>query len=459
MAKGYWIARADVHDADGYKSYVAANPAIFKKFGGRFLVRGGQFECPEGGSRARNIVIEFPDYADGARLLPLAGVPGEHAGTAANLNRRYRDHRGLRRPAAVNLQAQDAKRGLSDSLPRSASSRDVGRGGEGWGRFLKIQMRMSQPPTPDPSPPLADARGRRGAARPPLLRYAAAAIVLAVFAMISVVVGAGFYLSAPAPAVIGAPPPDLPAETVTIASDSGATLRGWFMQGRPGGGAVVLLHGVKGNRLAMLRRARLLHAEGFSVLLFDFQAHGESTGARITFGRLEGLDATAAVAYVRQRLPDERVGAIGSSLGGAAALLGPQPLAVDALVLESVYPDIGSAIANRVRIVLGPVVGAVAARPTAWMFEAILPPFLGMRPSELRPSDGIARVTASLLIASGTADTRTTMAETQAMFARAPEPKQLWAVEGMGHVDLEEFAPDEYRRRVVTFLANHLRPR
>ena len=43
-------------------------------------------------------------------------------------------------------------------------------------------------------------------------------------------------------------------------------------------GAVVLMHGVKGNRLAMLRRARLLHAEGFGVLLFDFQAHGESAG-------------------------------------------------------------------------------------------------------------------------------------------------------------------------------------
>ena len=56
-------------------------------------------------------------------------------------------------------------------------------------------------------------------------------------------------------------------------------LSGWFIAGRPGGGAVVLMHGVRGNRLAMLRRARLLHAEGFSVLLFDFQAHGESTGA------------------------------------------------------------------------------------------------------------------------------------------------------------------------------------
>jgi uncharacterized protein (DUF1330 family) len=63
MAKGYWIARVDVHDDEGYKAYAAANPAIFKKFGGKFVVRGGQFEAPEGTARARNVVIEFPDYA------------------------------------------------------------------------------------------------------------------------------------------------------------------------------------------------------------------------------------------------------------------------------------------------------------------------------------------------------------------------------------------------------------
>jgi uncharacterized protein (DUF1330 family) len=63
MAKGYWIARVDVSSEDGYKLYAAANPAIFKKFGGKFVVRGGKFEAPEGTSRSRNVVIEFPDYA------------------------------------------------------------------------------------------------------------------------------------------------------------------------------------------------------------------------------------------------------------------------------------------------------------------------------------------------------------------------------------------------------------
>ncbi|HET6838772.1 MAG TPA: DUF1330 domain-containing protein [Bradyrhizobium sp.] len=62
MAKGYWIGRVDVHNDEGYKPYAMANPAIFKKFGGRFVVRGGMFVGVEGQSRARNVVIEFPDY-------------------------------------------------------------------------------------------------------------------------------------------------------------------------------------------------------------------------------------------------------------------------------------------------------------------------------------------------------------------------------------------------------------
>ena len=62
VAKGYWIARIDVADMEGYKAYVTANAAPLKQFGARFLARGGRFENPEGGSRSRNAVIEFPSY-------------------------------------------------------------------------------------------------------------------------------------------------------------------------------------------------------------------------------------------------------------------------------------------------------------------------------------------------------------------------------------------------------------
>jgi uncharacterized protein (DUF1330 family) len=62
MAKGYWIVRVDITDQEQYKTYVAANAAPLKKYGARFLVRGGRFENPEGASRTRNAVIEFPSY-------------------------------------------------------------------------------------------------------------------------------------------------------------------------------------------------------------------------------------------------------------------------------------------------------------------------------------------------------------------------------------------------------------
>jgi len=62
MAKGYWIAHVDVADAETYKTYVAANAAPIARFGGRFLVRAGRYENPEGSSRSRNVVLEFPSY-------------------------------------------------------------------------------------------------------------------------------------------------------------------------------------------------------------------------------------------------------------------------------------------------------------------------------------------------------------------------------------------------------------
>ena len=63
MAKGYWVGQGDVSNPDGYKEYVARNGPVFAKYKGRFLIRGGQSTNPEGATRSRNVVIEFPDYA------------------------------------------------------------------------------------------------------------------------------------------------------------------------------------------------------------------------------------------------------------------------------------------------------------------------------------------------------------------------------------------------------------
>jgi uncharacterized protein (DUF1330 family) len=59
MPKGYWIARVDVRDTEGYKDYVAAAKLAFDKYGANLLARGGAHEFAEGVGRARNVVIEF----------------------------------------------------------------------------------------------------------------------------------------------------------------------------------------------------------------------------------------------------------------------------------------------------------------------------------------------------------------------------------------------------------------
>jgi uncharacterized protein (DUF1330 family) len=66
MPKGYWIARVDVRDPEGYKDYVATAKPAFERFGAKFLARGGAHELVEGPGRARNVVIEF-DSMEAAR--------------------------------------------------------------------------------------------------------------------------------------------------------------------------------------------------------------------------------------------------------------------------------------------------------------------------------------------------------------------------------------------------------
>jgi uncharacterized protein (DUF1330 family) len=63
MPKAYVIARIDVTDPIEYGKYAAATPGIAERHGGRFIARGGRHEALEGPARARNAIIEFPDYS------------------------------------------------------------------------------------------------------------------------------------------------------------------------------------------------------------------------------------------------------------------------------------------------------------------------------------------------------------------------------------------------------------
>jgi alpha-beta hydrolase superfamily lysophospholipase len=147
-------------------------------------------------------------------------------------------------------------------------------------------------------------------------------------------------------------PAGFDAQIVSIPG-SGHAVAGWWVDRGGESPVVLLLHGVRADRLAMVSRAQLLTQQGFSVLLIDLQAHGETPGEAITLGYRESADVVAARDWIRSRAPGRRIGVIGASLGGASVLLAPQPSGFDAVVLEAVYSRVGRAVEDRIRIRLG----------------------------------------------------------------------------------------------------------
>ena len=284
-----------------------------------------------------------------------------------------------------------------------------------------------------------------------MLRFATIAVLLLTIAGLIISWIAAGVLVSPCPSAIGSPPAELNATAFTINSESGSMISGWHTQPEHSNGVIVLLHGIRGSRLSMVDRARLLHNHGYATVLIDLQSHGESSGDAITIGHLEKHDVRAAVEFARHEHPNEQIGIIGVSLGGAAAVLA-SPLDIDALVIESVYPNITDAIHNRVANKLSQFSSIPAS-----LLLIQLKLRLGISPSELRPIDYIPHIDCPVYIASGTADLHTTETESRELFDAAEEPKDLWLVNDAAHVNLFRYDPIEYHKRIVGFFDRHMR--
>ena len=131
-------------------------------------------------------------------------------------------------------------------------------------------------------------------------------------------------------------------EDVAFEAADGVGLKGWFIpREEEGPGPVVLfVHGWLWNRAGnvaghvpledrdvdFLPAVKALHDAGISVLLFDLRWHGESDKGKgpMTYGPSEASDLVGAVNYLRTRpeVDGERIGVIGTSMGGNISLYG-----------------------------------------------------------------------------------------------------------------------------------------
>jgi dipeptidyl aminopeptidase/acylaminoacyl peptidase len=253
------------------------------------------------------------------------------------------------------------------------------------------------------------------------------------------------------PSAVGEPPADFPGSLapITFTTTDRQTLSGWLAPAEKRDRAIVLLHGYGGNRKQMLPRARFFREQGYTVLLYDARACGESTGEAITFGYRERHDLIAAVKYL-QDAGHRQIACLGVSQGGATILFAADELpGVKCVICESVYDEMRHAVDGRMRHYTG-VPGSVGA--------CLMVPFaenrLGISIDDVKPIEHIAKLRCPVFIISGVNDDKTSSADTQRLFDAAREPKQMWLVPDARHEDLFRFAG--YEEKVGGFMNRHI---
>jgi uncharacterized protein len=228
----------------------------------------------------------------------------------------------------------------------------------------------------------------------------------------------GRRLVSPVPCVIGKPPDSVGGESVAFPSRSGSRIVGWLKEIEEADGSILLLHGIRADRRSMAQRAKFLCEEGYNTLCIDFRAQGESPGKHITMGYLEAMDAMSGVKFLRERFPGVPVGILGTSLGGAAALMADYIEPPEAFVVESVFADVVTGVGNRLEMRFGSG-GRQLSPLLTWQIK----PLLGIDVETLSPVRSAARIEQPVFVMYGSEDRRArpTEAEAKAIAGRIQE--------------------------------------
>lgn len=244
----------------------------------------------------------------------------------------------------------------------------------------------------------------------------------------------------------------VPFDSVTFPSRDGIPLSGWWIPHARARGVAVLCHGYAANRCEVLGVAIELHRMGFSCLLFDFRAHGDSGGHTTTIGAHEVQDALGAIDFAsRFGLP---ILLFGSSMGGAVAILtAARDQRVGAVVTDSAYARLAHAANTWWEAGLGKVLGSLC-RPVKYV--ALL--FTRTSLSHAEPVREIGRIAPRpVLLIHGDRDHLVPVEHAYALYRAAGEPRTLWIANGSGHVQARVDQPENYYRQIAQFIEQWLK--
>ena len=245
-------------------------------------------------------------------------------------------------------------------------------------------------------------------------------------------------------------------EDFAVRAPDGVLLRGWKVRPLSASGDWVLLfHGVSDNRAGMTGQAALLLRHGYSVVMMDARAHGESGGEMATFGWLERRDTHAIIDALSTPETPRNLFALGSSMGAAIAL---QSAAIDpriaGVVAESSFSDLREVTFDYAGLHWSPLLGKTLFRPGTWTLISTAQKEGGFSVDEVSPEKSVsARPFPVLLICDGS-DHIIPCRHTRRIFRSAIGPKELWEVPDADHASAIGAEPAEYERRVISFLDN-----
>ena len=243
-------------------------------------------------------------------------------------------------------------------------------------------------------------------------------------------------------------------ENVTLRTRDGLDLSAWYVprESMAGGDrAVVVLHGYPFSKADILGVTHYLHAE-YDLFLFDFRYFGQSEGTMTTLGYREWQDVLAAIDYLRAR-GARSIALWGFSAGASAALLTlPHTDAVDAVIADSPFSDLGAMALDYYRYF--PLVNHFLAFCTDLLSRA----YVGVSPSEVSPLRAAASSRVPILLIHGEMDSTIPIAHFERIrSAVGSRPgAEYWMVEGANHGRSYALSRELYEERVLAFLAQHL---
>lgn len=211
----------------------------------------------------------------------------------------------------------------------------------------------------------------------------------------------------------------------------------------------VLVHGYAMNRSELVPEAKVLHDEGFAVLLLETRSHGRSRGGPAGFGWEERTDVAAAARWLRERFPDVPLLLMGSSQGAASSAfaMGEDPSLADALVLDGAYGRMDRAIRGFLDFLFTHRYG--------WIFAPGVPLstfFLGFSPYGKDVAASLCAMGPKpVLIFHGERDHIAVPAEARRNIEALQGPKTVVWQPGMGHAEGRWERAEEYHAALRTF--------